>query len=115
MTRKRLDEKLTADDAEYVDALHTDMFGYGAKYSLADRDISINNGQKQPMCKGFIFSIGLLASICGHFTAPNLVSTYMGKCMMVAYFCESFDKFEGELMAKASYLIQFQLSLRLIR
>lgn len=54
------DERLSVDDAEYVEVIHTNSGFYGMRAPIGDADYYINGGEKQPGC-GFDF-----LKICSH-------------------------------------------------
>lgn len=60
------DERLSVDDAEYVEVIHTNAGFYGIQTPIGDADYYINGGEKQPGC-GFD-----ILRICSHSRAFEL-------------------------------------------
>lgn len=83
-------DKLTADDAHYVMAFHTDA-NLGTDMSLADRDIFFNGGDWQPTC--WATARAFRKPGCSHRAATFYASTYMDRCMMVGYTCTDYKSF----------------------
>lgn len=86
------------DDAKFVVGIHTDIF-FGSPYNLADRDFYFNGGKKQPDC-------GL--TLCDHLEAPLMLTPYMDRCRMVAYRCETYESFRGEIVGLKNFLTFFK-------
>lgn len=87
------EDKLTADDAYYVMAYHTDV-NLGTEKGLADRDIFFNGGNWQPTC--WATTKAFRKPGCSHRAATYYASAYMDRCMMVGYICTNYKTFLGK-------------------
>lgn len=114
-------EKLSSDDARAVVAYHTDKYlGYARR--VAQQDIYVNGGSVQPACKLAAPPISTavsasgqpnastslvdrmrvslsIAATCNHRIVRDYMSTFMGKCIMMAYLCPSYEQFECKYLA----------------
>nr|XP_024216846.1 pancreatic triacylglycerol lipase-like [Halyomorpha halys] len=83
-------KRLSKDDAEFVDVIHTNAFFKGHVFPLGHVDFFINGGVIQPGCKGGIYDI----IDCSHLRAP-------------LYFAESINSKIGFWGCKTSYFKAF--------
>ncbi|XP_012674113.1 lipase member H isoform X2 [Clupea harengus] len=106
-TGKPADKRLDPTDAQFVDALHTDMDALGFRKQLGHIDFYPNGGGDQPGCPRHIFA-GSAYFKCDHQRSVYLFMNSINRtCDMIAYPCESYtdfldgkcmgcDKFQGE-------------------
>ncbi|KAL2093194.1 hypothetical protein ACEWY4_010506 [Coilia grayii] len=106
-TGKPPDSRLDPTDAEFVDALHTDMDALGFRKPLGHIDFYPNGGSDQPGCPRTILS-GTSYFKCDHQRSVYLFMDSINRtCEQIAYPCETYtdfldgkclncDKFEGK-------------------
>ncbi|XP_059156353.1 pancreatic lipase-related protein 2-like [Physella acuta] len=94
---KAVAARLDADDAKFVDVIHTDgrhfdfVGGYGLMIPCGDVDFYLNGGEHQPGCSGSNQSIS-----CSHGRAHEYFSESVDStCEFKAHPCDSFAKFEN--------------------
>uniref|UniRef100_A0A673LJC4 Lipase member H-like n=1 Tax=Sinocyclocheilus rhinocerous TaxID=307959 RepID=A0A673LJC4_9TELE len=92
-------ERLDPSDAQFVEALHTDMDALGYRDVLGHIDYYANGGADQPGCPRTIFS-GSQYFKCDHQRSVFLyLSSLNGSCPITAYPCDSYTLFQdGECM-----------------
>lgn len=74
--------RLTADDAEYVEVMHTCGGGLGFFEPLGNVDIYVNGGRKQPGCSK-------KPIICSHMRAPMLMAESLNSDIgFLSYSCD---------------------------
>uniref|UniRef100_A0A8C1VPE2 Lipase, member Ia n=1 Tax=Cyprinus carpio TaxID=7962 RepID=A0A8C1VPE2_CYPCA len=92
-------KRLDPSDAQFVEALHTDMDALGYRDLLGHIDYYANGGADQPGCPRTIFS-GSQYFKCDHQRSVLLyMSSLNGSCPITAYPCDSYTLFQdGECM-----------------
>uniref|UniRef100_A0A671KMA2 Lipase member H-like n=1 Tax=Sinocyclocheilus anshuiensis TaxID=1608454 RepID=A0A671KMA2_9TELE len=92
-------ERLDPSDAQFVEALHTDMDALGYRDVLGHIDYYANGGADQPGCPRTIFS-GSQYFKCDHQRSVFLyMSSVNSSCPITAYPCDSYTLFQdGECM-----------------
>ncbi|XP_051959569.1 lipase member H-like [Xyrauchen texanus] len=92
-------ERLDPSDAQFVEALHTDMDALGYRNVLGHIDYYANGGADQPGCPKTIFS-GSQYFKCDHQRSVFLyMSSLNGSCPITAYPCDSYTDFlDGKCM-----------------
>ncbi|XP_006864263.1 PREDICTED: phospholipase A1 member A [Chrysochloris asiatica] len=92
-TRARLEERLDAGDALFVEAIHTDTDNLGIRIPVGHVDYFVNGGQDQPGCPSFIHA-GYSYLICDHMRAVHLyISVLENSCPLMAFPCASYKDF----------------------
>ncbi|KAM9450862.1 lipase member H isoform 1-T2 [Clarias gariepinus] len=90
---KSLDERLDPSDAEFVEALHTDMDALGYRDALGHIDYYPNGGSDQPGCPKTIFS-GSKYFKCDHQRAVYLYLDSINQTSQItAYPCSDYSNF----------------------
>ncbi|XP_053096203.1 lipase member H [Pangasianodon hypophthalmus] len=90
---KSEDERLDPSDAQFVDALHTDMDAFGYRDSLGHIDYYANGGSDQPGCPKTIFS-GSKYFKCDHQRSVFLYLDSMNQSRQItAYPCSDYSDF----------------------
>ncbi|KTF72911.1 hypothetical protein cypCar_00048594, partial [Cyprinus carpio] len=92
-------DRLDPTDAQFVEALHTDMDALGYRDVLGHIDYYANGGADQPGCPRTIFS-GSQYFKCDHQRSVFLyMSSLTDSCPITAYPCDSYTLFQdGECM-----------------
>ncbi|KAL1252367.1 hypothetical protein QQF64_017060 [Cirrhinus molitorella] len=98
-------ERLDPSDAQFVEALHTDMDALGYRELLGHIDYYANGGADQPGCPKSIFS-GSQYFKCDHQRSVFLyMSSLNGSCPIIAYPCDSYTNFlDGKCMDCGKFL-----------
>lgn len=92
-TGKPPEERLDPTDAQFVDALHTDMDAFGFRKPVGHIDFYANGGADQPGCPKTIFS-GSEYFKCDHQRSVFLYLDSVNRtCRTVAYPCSSYSDF----------------------
>ncbi|XP_076843106.1 lipase member H [Brachyhypopomus gauderio] len=92
-TDKPADQRLDPSDAQFVDALHTDMDAFGFRKPLGHVDFYANGGADQPGCPKSIFS-GSAYFKCDHQRSVFLyVDSFIESCGMTAYPCANYSAY----------------------
>ncbi|XP_008054258.1 phospholipase A1 member A-like, partial [Carlito syrichta] len=92
-TRASLEERLDAEDALFVEAIHTDTDNLGIRIPVGHVDYFVNGGQDQPGCPSFIYA-GYSYLICDHMRAVHLyISALENSCPLMAFPCASYKAF----------------------
>ncbi|XP_058272474.1 lipase member H isoform X1 [Hemibagrus wyckioides] len=90
---KSTEERLDPSDAQFVDALHTDMDAFGYRDSLGHIDYYANGGSDQPGCPKSIFS-GSKYFKCDHQRSVFLYLDSMNQSRQInAYPCSDYSDF----------------------
>lgn len=88
------EDRLDPSDAQFVEALHTDMDALGYRNLLGHIDYYANGGADQPGCPKTILS-GSEYFKCDHQRSVFLyMSSVNGSCPITAYPCESYTDFQ---------------------
>lgn len=100
------EKKLTSDDAEFVISYVTDANRMGSPFSMADVNLLINGGFEQPGC---------LTGLCRHMKGAFYSAVDMGKCVLVGYLAESYERFSRKYNLSSIPLSHFsRLAMNLI-
>ncbi|XP_072518082.1 lipase member H [Salminus brasiliensis] len=87
------EERLDPSDAQFVDALHTDMDAFGFRKPLGHIDFYANGGADQPGCPKSIFS-GSQYFKCDHQRSVFLYLDSLNRtCQTITYPCSSYSDF----------------------
>ncbi|XP_051537241.1 lipase member H-like isoform X1 [Myxocyprinus asiaticus] len=94
-----ISDRLDSSDAQFVEALHTDIDALGYRNLLGHIDYYANGGADQPGCPKTIFS-GSEYFKCDHQRSVFLyMSSVNGSCPIIAYPCDSYTDFlDGKCM-----------------